>query len=102
MSRSVVDGLWKDQRRPLLRLGSKGVQPSHLNSLRELMAAHPSVRVKVNGAAWDVLALAESMMAPKDGEEMPLGVVLRVKAKEFLVTKVETVEALIKEAREKL
>jgi RNA-binding protein YhbY len=36
------------EEKKLLRLGSKGVAPSHRNSLRELLKTHKVVKVKVN------------------------------------------------------
>ncbi len=47
----AIDGAWNAQRKPLLRLGSKGVQRSHRNSLKELLAFHRVVRVKVSRAS---------------------------------------------------
>jgi hypothetical protein len=47
LPKDAIDGLWKG-RDPLLRLGKKGAQASHLNSLRELLQAHGVVRVKVS------------------------------------------------------
>ena len=46
---ATIDGAWNALRKPLLRLGTKGVQKSHRNSLKELLAAHRAVRVKVQG-----------------------------------------------------
>lgn len=39
---------WRYVKKPLLRIGGKGVAESHGNSLRELLEAHTCVKVKVN------------------------------------------------------
>lgn len=39
---------WRYIKKPLLRIGGKGVADSHGNSLRELLQAHTCVKVKVN------------------------------------------------------
>ena len=39
---------WRYVKKPLLRIGGKGVADSHGNSLRELLQAHTCVKVKVN------------------------------------------------------
>uniref|UniRef100_I2CPM2 Uncharacterized protein n=2 Tax=Nannochloropsis gaditana (strain CCMP526) TaxID=1093141 RepID=I2CPM2_NANGC len=95
----VLDSLWNQQRKPLLRLGAKGVLKSHLNSLRELLDAHNVVRVKVNGLSnTDIQGLAENAlrMAVEHDSEPALGVLLRVKGKEFLVGRPDKMEALRK------
>ncbi len=76
-----------------------GVQSSHLNSLRELMDAHNVVRVKVNGPPTiNLQAMAERTMAAGTATDAstPMGVVLRVKGKEFLVGRTDKMEALRK------
>ena len=95
----VLDSLWNEQRKPLLRLGMKGVMPSHLNSLRELLDAHNVVRIKVNGPASDNLqAMAERALkaGTLPNASQPMGVLLRVKGKEFLVGRTDKMEALRK------
>lgn len=88
-----IEKLWVDSR-TLLRLGKKGFQPSHVNSLGELLKAHKTVRVKCNDASADLAAMAEAMMAPKEEEEEPLGVVLRVKGREVMVARRRVVEEM--------
>jgi len=44
-----MEKTWRYIKKPLLRVGSKGATTSHGNSLRELLASHKVVKVKVNG-----------------------------------------------------
>jgi hypothetical protein len=39
---------WRYVKKPLLRIGAKGCSKSHGNSLRQLLADHIAVKVKVN------------------------------------------------------
>ncbi|GAB5364231.1 hypothetical protein AAMO2058_000951700 [Amorphochlora amoebiformis] len=39
---------WRSVKKPLLRLGSSGIQDSHANSLLDLLSAHGLVKVKFN------------------------------------------------------
>jgi len=43
-----VDKAWKHIKKPMLRIGGKGVTETHGNSLRELLNAHTAVKVKIN------------------------------------------------------
>jgi hypothetical protein len=43
-----MESVWRFIKKPLLRLGSKGIAPSHGNSLRELLKTHRVIKVKVN------------------------------------------------------
>lgn len=43
-----VEKAWRFIKKPLLRVGGKGLADSHGNSLRELLLAHTCVKVKVN------------------------------------------------------
>lgn len=43
-----VANAWRYVKKPLLRIGGKGVTETHGNSLRELLNAHTCVKVKVN------------------------------------------------------
>lgn len=43
-----MESVWRFIKKPLLRLGSKGISPSHGNSLRELLKSHRVIKVKVN------------------------------------------------------
>lgn len=74
--------------------------PSHLNSLRELLDAHNVVRIKVNGPVSDGLqAMAEQALLKAGtlpNASQPMGVLLRVKGKEFLVGRTDKMEALRK------
>lgn len=45
--------IWNSIGRALLRLGKSGMQPSHANSLRELIAAHPLLKIQINGSPDD-------------------------------------------------
>jgi len=45
-----LEALWRAHSKPLLRIGSNGVKPSHRNSLQDLLDAHGHVCVKINGA----------------------------------------------------
>ena len=44
----AMERAWRYCKKPLLRVGSKGAQFSHGNSLRQLLEAHQVVKVKVN------------------------------------------------------
>ena len=46
--RGGIDKAWKHVKKPLLRIGGKGVSDSHGNSLKELLNAHTVVKVKIN------------------------------------------------------
>ena len=46
--RGGIDKAWKYVKKPLLRIGGKGVSDSHGNSLKELLNAHTVVKVKIN------------------------------------------------------
>lgn len=78
----AVEELWKSQRKPLLRLGSNGVKPSHRNSLSELLKSHAVVKVKVNDPAADMIKMARELV---EGGEEGVGHLLQVKGREFLV-----------------
>lgn len=56
--------LWNSVARSLLRLGKSGMQPSHTNSLKELLAAHTLVKVQVNSARTpnDMAAVANQLV----------------------------------------
>ena len=43
-----IDKAWRHVSKPLLRIGSKGLAPSHARSLDELMKAHTCVKIKIN------------------------------------------------------
>lgn len=43
-----MEKVWRYIKKPLLRIGSKGLTESHGNSLKELLAQHDAVKVKVN------------------------------------------------------
>lgn len=44
----AMERAWRHCKKPLLRVGSKGIQFTHGNSLRQLLEAHQVVKVKVN------------------------------------------------------
>jgi hypothetical protein len=44
----AMERTWRHCKKPLLRVGSKGMQFTHGNSLRQLLEAHQVVKVKVN------------------------------------------------------
>lgn len=46
--RGGIDKAWKHVKKPLLRIGGKGISDSHGNSLKELLNAHTVVKVKIN------------------------------------------------------
>mmetsp|Transcript_28752 Transcript_28752/g.97952 ORF Transcript_28752/g.97952 Transcript_28752/m.97952 type:complete len:133 (-) Transcript_28752:36-434(-) len=59
-----LETLWRAHSKPLLRVGSGGVKPSHKNSLLELLGAHGHVCVKINGARdADAVAKAAGELA---------------------------------------
>ena len=72
----VLDGMeraWRYASKPLLRIGSKGANLTHGNSLRQLLEAHEVVKVKVNTRRFDnsletafeqIKSLAEEAGAP--------------------------------------
>lgn len=43
-----MENAWRYVKKPLLRIGSRGLAESHGNSLKELLAQHDAVKVKVN------------------------------------------------------
>jgi len=52
----ILDGMeraWRYASKPLLRIGSKGANLTHGNSLRQLLEAHGVVKVKVNTRRFD-------------------------------------------------
>ena len=60
----ALETLWRAHSKPLLRVGAAGVKDTHRNSLRELLAAHGHVCVKINGARdADAVAKAASELA---------------------------------------
>lgn len=46
-----LEQIWRTHSKPLLRIGSNGVQDSHRRSLDELLDAHAYVCVKINGCS---------------------------------------------------
>lgn len=46
----AMERTWRSVKKPMVRIGSKGTALSHGNSLRELLAAHTVVKVKVNNS----------------------------------------------------
>ncbi|KAL3145882.1 hypothetical protein ABBQ38_015252 [Trebouxia sp. C0009 RCD-2024] len=48
MSPSELRSLWDRVGKPLLRVGKGGVQVSHINSLRELLYSHTTIKVQIN------------------------------------------------------
>ena len=80
-STQALDGLekaWRYAKKPLLSIGSKGATMAHGNSLRQLLASHTIVKVKVNTrrfggsleeAFQHLKSLAEDSGAP-EGIEM--------------------------------
>ena len=61
MSPKEMEAIWRSHSKPLLRVGAKGVQPSHRNSLNELLKAHGYVCVKLNVHPNFVEDTAESL-----------------------------------------
>jgi hypothetical protein len=51
-NRSNLEKTWRYVKRPLLRIGGKGITLTHGNSLRELLQAHTVVKVKVNSPKY--------------------------------------------------
>eukprot|EP00466_Bigelowiella_natans_P002847 jgi/Bigna1/70286/fgenesh1_pg.11_\ len=47
------EAAWRSVKKPLLRLGSAGIQDSHANSLLDLLSSHGLVKVKFNMHAKD-------------------------------------------------
>jgi len=43
-----LEQTWRYTRKPLLRIGSKGISKSHGNSLKELLSSHTVVKIKCN------------------------------------------------------
>lgn len=43
-----VEKAWRHVKKPLLRIGGKGVSKTHGNSLRQLLKDHTAVKVKIN------------------------------------------------------
>ena len=65
LSEKVLEELWRKPKKELLRVGKGGVTESHVRSLKELMAAHSVVRVKLNtqSATYDdCLELASALV----------------------------------------
>eukprot|EP01036_Dinobryon_divergens_P026483 gene26483-35142_t len=58
-SSSQLQDLWR-KNDPLLTVGSKGVQTSHINSLRELLSQHRIVRVKLASDKLDALMISKN------------------------------------------
>mmetsp|Transcript_7615 Transcript_7615/g.16716 ORF Transcript_7615/g.16716 Transcript_7615/m.16716 type:complete len:214 (-) Transcript_7615:85-726(-) len=50
-----LEKAWRSAKKPLLRIGAKGATKSHGNSLRELLAQHTVVKVKVNTKPYDTM-----------------------------------------------
>ena len=66
-----IDAAWRYIKKPLLRIGGKGVSESHGRSLCELLNAHSAVKVKVNtkklGSLEDAFAVIKEL-AEKPGK----------------------------------
>mmetsp|Transcript_26289 Transcript_26289/g.32836 ORF Transcript_26289/g.32836 Transcript_26289/m.32836 type:complete len:151 (-) Transcript_26289:284-736(-) len=75
-----IEKLWKLQRKALLRIGSKGVHQSHINSLKELLLAHSVIKVKVNDLRAEMKVTAIELL----GEEQSFGQILDIKGKHIL------------------
>eukprot|EP00467_Chlorarachnion_reptans_P020835 CAMPEP_0114528466 /NCGR_PEP_ID=MMETSP0109-20121206/24230_1 /TAXON_ID=29199 /ORGANISM="Chlorarachnion reptans, Strain CCCM449" /LENGTH=154 /DNA_ID=CAMNT_0001710631 /DNA_START=244 /DNA_END=708 /DNA_ORIENTATION=+ len=66
------EAAWRSVKKPLLRLGSAGIQDSHANSLLELLMSHGLVKVKFNMHSKD-LTLKEyaNMLMERANEVRP-------------------------------
>lgn len=56
-NRSNLEKTWRYVKRPLLRIGGKGITLTHGNSLRELLQAHTVVKVKVNSPKYGKISV---------------------------------------------
>ena len=73
---SAVDGdavsanreLWEKVPKALLHVGAKGVQPSHVRSLGELLAQHTVVKVKLSDHRVDSDKLASDLSAAENAK----------------------------------
>jgi RNA-binding protein YhbY len=59
----VFQDLFIDANKSLLVIGSKGVLPSHINSLVELLAAHSFVRIKLASDKLDLNSILETILS---------------------------------------
>lgn len=61
-----MEKAWRHAKKPLLRIGSKGISKSHVNSLGELLQQHEVVKVKVNtprlGSLEDVFEALQKLV----------------------------------------
>ena len=53
---------WNQIDRPLISVGSKGVQPSHIRSLSEILESHVRVKVKLVSDKLDSKSIATKFM----------------------------------------
>jgi len=51
-----MERAWRHAKKPLLRIGKHGAGETHGNALKELLAAHTVVKVKVNGIFYGMLS----------------------------------------------
>jgi RNA-binding protein YhbY len=67
--RPRIEKAWRHVKKPLLRIGGKGISDSHGNSLQELLKAHTAVKVKINstklGTYEDIFNLLKSVVEKK-------------------------------------
>ena len=95
----MLDTVWRSQKKSLLRLGRSGVNPSHQNSLAELIRAHHVVRVKVNDDSADMALVSQELVAPREGDEEQ-AVVLQIRNKEFMVATEQSLQRLAERAKQ--
>ena len=85
-----IDKLWIAQKKALLRIGSKGVQKSHRNSLKELIQSHPQIKVKINNNDEDIRPTVEELLYNVEKEDKEqLYVLLKIKGREALIASIE-------------
>jgi RNA-binding protein YhbY len=61
-SKTEVDAWWTELGDAMVSVGEKGLQPSHVNTVLDLLCAHERVRVKFSSDKMDQMKLAETLV----------------------------------------
>jgi len=70
---SKIEKAWRHVKKPLLRVGGKGVTLKHANSLRELLAAHTVTKVKFNCGKLGTTLEEVAMLLKDTADDASLG-----------------------------
>jgi hypothetical protein len=86
-SRSDLDKWWVEEGDAMLTVGSRGFQPSHLNSLRELVTSRDRVRIKFASDRIDRAQLSEAIL--KDEALSKVSEILDIRKRGLMIGRVK-------------